>query len=172
MKKILGRIPTASIVLVIIAACVCLVKCRKSKPTLHIYNWGDYLSSDVVADFEEGFPAAEGEVLGEVADDGPGVEDAAGAEGGVVEDAGVGAEAAAVAEAGLGRDVGEGADFAVGAELGAFFDDGGGMDHGVLSLWLVSGHPATKGRWREGKPEGEGPEFPSGGGQRCLVVAW
>ncbi len=43
------------VVLVIIAACVCLVKCRKSKPTLHIYNWGDYLSSDVVADFEEKF---------------------------------------------------------------------------------------------------------------------
>ena len=87
----------------------------------------------VVADFDVGFPAAEGEVLGEVADDGPGVEGAAGTEGGVIEYAGVRAEAAAVAEPGLGADVGEGADFAVGAELGAFFDDGGGMDHGLES---------------------------------------
>jgi len=102
----------------------------------------------VVANDHVGRLAAEGQVLGQVADDGAGVHLAARAEGGVAENDGVGGQHAAVAQADRGGDVGIGADLDVGAELGAGFDDGGGVDHGEIS-GCIFGHPSAGGGGRQ-----------------------
>lgn len=38
-----------------IASAVFIVSCGKSKPTLHLYIWGDYISPEVVENFENEF---------------------------------------------------------------------------------------------------------------------
>lgn len=45
--------PMTLLVPCIAASLLCLVSCGPSKPTLHIYNWCDYLSEDVIEAFEK-----------------------------------------------------------------------------------------------------------------------
>lgn len=38
-----------------VLAVACFVSCGKKRETLHIYNWGDYMSQEVIAKFEQEF---------------------------------------------------------------------------------------------------------------------
>ncbi len=49
MKKL------AKLVLFLLVAVMILSGCGSSKPTLTVYNWGDYIDEDVISEFEEEF---------------------------------------------------------------------------------------------------------------------